>query len=175
MNDDKKLDLKLDRKSFLTSAVGSWALMTLNACSDEGDGGGTDDGTGGTASGGTANGGTMAGGGMTGGSTTGGSAGAGAGGMSTGGSGGTGGDMFTCTADSDNGDHSHPVTIPSEDIVNGSQDAPYLLEDGGTGHTHTLELSAYEWFYLYNGMQIEAPSSMDAGHVHNVVVNCVLN
>ena len=172
MNDDKKLDLKLDRKSFLTSAVASWALMTLNACSDEGDGGGTDDGTGGTANGGAANGGTMAGGGMTGGSTTGGSTTGGS--TSGGGTGGGGGDMFICTADTNNGDHSHPVTIPSADIVNGSQEAPYLLEDGGTGHTHTLELSAYEWFYLYNGMQIEAPSSMDAGHIHNVIVNCVL-
>jgi hypothetical protein len=99
----------------------------------------------------------------------------------TGGKGGMGGmdSKYTCTADtmeaSNGNNHSHPLTIPGSDIERGYQDAPYILEDGGTGHTHTLELAAYEWAYLAGGSPIEAPSSTDAGHSHNVKVNCVMD
>jgi hypothetical protein len=168
MNQDKKLD----RKDFLTSAVATWAAVSLGACSDEGDDGGTDDGTGG-ATGGSATGGSATGGSATGGSATGGSA---TGGSATGGSGGGGGG-YTCTTNtmmvSSGNPHSHPLTIPGSDIVRGYQDAPYVLEDGGTGHTHTLELAAYEWAELAGGSMIEAPSSTDAGHSHDVTVICV--
>jgi hypothetical protein len=169
-------DKKLDRKNFLTSAAAALAAVSLGACSsDEGDGGGTGGGTGGSATGGTAGGGT---GGMPGGS--GGTAGGGAGGMS-GGSGGSGGgqSVYTCTADtnmaSNGNNHSHPLTIPGSDIERGFQEAPYLLEDGGTGHTHTLELAAYEWAYLAGGVGIDAPSSTDAGHFHTVFVDCMMD
>jgi hypothetical protein len=72
-----------------------------------------------------------------------------------------------------NGSHSHPLTIPGSDVERGYQDAPYVLEDGGTGHTHTLELGAYEFAYLASGTTVDAPSSTDQGHMHVCVITCV--
>jgi hypothetical protein len=161
-------DRKLDRKSFIASTVAAWATVALGGCSDDGEGGGTDNGGG--ATGGTSTtGGTATGGSATGGaSTTGGTA---TGGTATGGS---GGDVtYTCTTDTNNGMHSHPLTIPGSDIARTMQDAPYILEDGGTGHTHTLELSPYEWLFLRGGTAVTTVSSEDAGHSHEVVINCV--
>jgi hypothetical protein len=173
-------DKKLDRKDFLTSAVAAWAAVSLGACSDEGDDGGTGDGGG--ATGGSATGGSSTGGSSTGGSATGGSSmltgGSSTGGSATGGSGG-GARMFVCTVNrmpvSAGTEHSHPLMIPGSDIDRGYQEAPYPLEDGGTGHTHTLEFAAYEWPYLAGGTEIDAPSSEDAGHFHTVWVSCVLD
>ena len=95
----------------------------------------------------------------------------------SGGSGGSGGggEMYVCTADTNNGTHSHPLTIPGADIDRGMQDAPYILEDGGTGHTHTLELAVYEFAYLKGGTPWTVTSSMDAGHSHSFVVTCVVD
>lgn len=171
---------KLDRKDFLTSAVAAWAVVSLGACSDEGDGGGTDDGGGG-ATGGSATGGSATGGSATGGSATGGSSmltgGSSTGGSATGGSGG--GRMYVCTVSrmpvSSGTEHTHPLMIPGSDIDRGYQDAPYPLEDGGTGHTHTLEFAPYEWAFLAGGSEIDSPTSEDAGHFHTVWTTCVLN
>jgi hypothetical protein len=99
------------------------------------------------------------------------------GGTSGGGSGGEGGEegpgTLTCTADTDNGTHSHPLTIPPEDVERGYQDAPYILEDGGTGHTHTVELTAYEFIYLVGGSPAMPISSEDNGHTHECRITCV--
>jgi hypothetical protein len=154
--------------------------------------------TGGTATGGTATGGTATGGAgglAAGGTATGGSGGAlggsppgppgGSGGAAgsagmmtsggTGGDGGGGGGTYVCTAETNNGDHSHPLTIPSSHIERGYGDkgVPYVLEDGGTGHTHTVSLSPYEYVYLAGGTSIEEESSSTNGHTHNCVVSCV--
>jgi hypothetical protein len=172
----------IDRKTFLTTAAAALSAVTLGACSDEGDGGGTDDGTGGTATGGTATGGTATGGTATGGTATGGAAGSGTGGSATGGaagsatggtagSGGMGGG-YICTTETSNGDHAHPLTIPSSDVERGYQEGPYTLQDGGTGHTHTVELTAYEFLYLSGGMMVTTESSTDAGHLHSCVITC---
>ena len=48
---------------------------------------------------------------------------------------------YAC-ATSMTGNHMHPLTIPSSDIERGYYDAPYVLQDGGTGHTHELALTA---------------------------------
>jgi hypothetical protein len=85
-----------------------------------------------------------------------------------------GGGTIMCTTDTDNGTHSHPLTIPGSDVERGFQDAPYVLEDGGTGHTHTVELSAYEFVYLNAGTEVTAESSRDAGHTHPCVINCTM-
>jgi hypothetical protein len=194
---------KFGRKKFLASTVAAFSTVTLGACSGESEGGGTDDtgGTGGTATGGTATGGTATGGTATGGTATGGAGGlatggsatggggaamggapaggaGGAGGMSagggTGGDGGGGGVTYVCMAMTNNGDHSHPLTIPSSHVARGYGDkgVPYILEDGGTGHTHTVELSSYEYIYLSAGTPIEEESSSTNGHTHNCIVMC---
>jgi len=70
------------------------------------------------------------------------------------------------------GSHTHPLTIPGSDIDRGYQDAPYLLEDGGTGHMHTLEFTAYDFAYLYAGATRMIDSSTTSGHLHTVTVAC---
>lgn len=106
---------------------------------------------------------------------------AGGGGVDTGGTGGegmggmaAGGGTFTCMTETSNGMHSHPLTIPGGDVDRGYQDGPYLLEDGGTGHTHMLEVSAYEFIYLRAGVTRQLDSTTDAGHHHTCVITCSL-
>jgi hypothetical protein len=188
---------KIDRKSFLVSTLAAYSTVALGGCSDEDAGdthatGGTD--TGGSASGGSATGGSATGGSATGGSGLGGSGGAEAGSSGTGGSGGTDGGgsagsagsdtggmggsggtdggTFLCTADTSNGMHSHPLTVPSSDVERGSQDAAYVLEDGGSGHTHTVALSEFDYTYLQSGMEVRVQSSITLDHRHLCVINC---
>lgn len=168
------------------------AALALSGCSS-----GTSGGSGGAASGGSpAGAGGPSGGASTAGSATAGTstdlAGSGGADVSTGGSvsgggvdtGGTGGEgiggmgagggTFSCMTETSNGMHSHPLTVPGKDVDQGYQDAPYLLEDGGTGHTHTLEVSAYEFIYLRAGVTRQLDSSTDAGHKHTCVITCSL-
>jgi hypothetical protein len=168
---------KLDRKDFLTSTVAALATVTLGGCSseDSDDGGTETGGTGGTATGGTsgsATGGTATGGTATGGTATGGSAPTGGTGGSGAGGAGGGGGTLTCS-NTMSGDHMHPLTIPPSDIERGYQDAPYILQEGGTGHTHTLVLDSYEFVYLNAGVTMEHESSTDAGHSHLVTMDCM--
>jgi hypothetical protein len=157
----------IDRKAFLTSAAALGATFTFGGCSsDSGDEGGT----GGAATGGTATGGTATGGTATGGTATGGASGSATGGSSTGGS---GGGTYVCTANTFNGDHSHPLTVPSSDIEQGFQAELYTLEDGGTGHTHKVELRTYEIADLKGGTTVTEPSLADeTGHIHMCVFMC---
>jgi len=147
----------IDRRTLLSSTLG-WAALALSGCSDGG-GGGTD-GSGGT---GTGTGGK-------GGSGTGGMAGSGSGGMA--GTGGTGASPYACT-DTMTGTHMHPLTIPGSDVYRGFQDAPYLLEDGGNGHTHNLELTAYDYAYLQAGVTRMVDSTTTNNHLHTVSITCV--
>ncbi len=181
---------KIERKEFLASTLAAFGVMTLGGCSGDdggGDGGGTGGTTGGTGgtSGGTGGSGAASGGtAATGGSipNMGGTSGAGAGGTSGGGTGGmdcggtpapmSGTGMLVCATVTDNCDHSHPLTIPPSDIEAGFQTAPYILQDGGTGHTHTLELDSYEFVYLNAGVAMEHESSETLGHTHNCRMNC---
>ena len=182
----------IDRKTFLSASVAAYATVAFGGCAGEsetirtdgtGGTGGSDDtggtntggtSTGGRATGGRATGGTATGGRATGGTATGGRAtgGTATGGRATAGMSGSGSSSYVCTAATGNGNHSHPLTIPGSDVLRGYQDAPYVLEDGGTGHTHTLELSAYEFVYLAAGVMVTAPSSNDQGHTHNCVITC---
>jgi hypothetical protein len=79
-----------------------------------------------------------------------------------------------CDAVTDNGNHSHPLTVPGSDVPRAYQDAPYVLEDGGTGHTHTLLLGPYDWLYLQAGTTASSPSSNEQGHAHDCVITCGL-
>ena len=168
---------KLDRKEFLTSTVAAFATVTLGGCggSSEDDGGSEGGGSGGTSTGGTATGGAATGGTATGGAATGGSTPTGGtGGSGAGGAGGSGGTRACTNMMSMEGGHVHPLTIPFSDIDRGYQDAPYILQEGGTGHTHTLVLDPYEFVYLNAGVQMEHVSSTDAGHAHTVTIDCPL-
>jgi hypothetical protein len=147
MSDTKKVD----RRTVLASSL-ALAGLTLAGCSS--DGGANPTGTAGTT--GSA--------GM--GGATGGTGGAGAGGAA-----GSGGSSTTCV-NSMTGTHMHPLTIPGADIDRGAQDAPYLLQDGGTGHTHTLELSIYDFAYLHAGATRMIDSSTTNNHLHTVTVTC---
>ena len=140
--------------------------------------GGTGAGSGGQAGTGAGTGGAGASSGGqagTGGAGAGGGGAGGAAGSAGGGSGGTGGETggtYMCTADTDDGTHSHPLTIPGEDVANGYREEPYVLEDGGSGHTHTLVITAYEFLYLQGGSPVTIASSEDDMHSHMVVINC---
>jgi hypothetical protein len=157
-----------DRRTLLTSTVTAWAAVTLGGCSSDDDSSGGTAGMGGAGTGGT--------GGATGGSA--GSAGSGgsSAGMTTGGSAGMGGSgpMYVCQTDTANDTHSHPLTIPGSDVALGEHEDPYLLEDGGTGHTHTLYLSAYDFLYLQAGVTTSVESSETLGHTHICVITCPL-
>jgi hypothetical protein len=63
------------------------------------------------------------------------------------------------------------LTVPSEDVDYGYAD-PYVLEDGGTGHTHTVALTAYDFLYLQGGYPVTVESSEDESHTHMCVVTC---
>jgi hypothetical protein len=94
--------------------------------------------------------------------------GAGAGGASPGGAGGADDGSDTCGP----GDHSHPLTVPGSDVDRGAQDGPYTLEDGGTGHTHQLFLSAYDFLYLAGGTAWTVESTETEGHTHMCTITC---
>lgn len=164
----------IDRKTFLTSSVATLASVALG-CSDSGGSGGNSAGStmGSTSAGGTGTGPT------TGGSTTmdstssaGGASAGGTSGTGAGGTAGTGGTMYMCTTDTNNGDHSHPLTIPGEDVDYGYSPDPYTLEDGGTGHTHEVTLSAYDFLFLKGGSTVNLESTETEGHTHPVVIMC---
>ena len=106
--------------------------------------------------------------------------GAGLGGLASGGTGGAaggggdagGGGTLMCSTETDNGDHAHPLTVPPSDVEQ-EFGGPYLLEDGGTGHTHSVELTAYEYIYLKFGTPVTTESSTENGHSHDCVITCI--
>lgn len=146
----------IDRRTILAATL-AWAAGTLSSCS--GSQSDVPGGTGGTGGSGCPSG------------TAGTSGGGGTGGNGAGGAAGTGGALYTCMH-SMTGTHMHPLTIPSSDIERGFQDAPYTLEDGGTCHTHTLELNAYDYAYLQAGATRMIDSSMTSNHLHTVTISC---
>lgn len=77
-----------------------------------------------------------------------------------------------CSTNTDNGDHCHPFVLPQSDIDEGFAEATYNLEDGGTGHTHTVTLSTYDVLYLQAGIPKEVVSSTEAGHNHVCLITC---
>jgi hypothetical protein len=155
----------IDRKTFLTSTL-TWAALALSGCSDSGSSAGTGGTGGGAGTGGT--GGTGGAGGSAG--TTGGSAGASAGGDA--GSGGTASSTMCSSTVEPTNNHTHVLTVPGSDVDRGFQDAPYVLEAGATGHTHTLTLTAYDFAYLQAGVTLMARSSMDSNHDHQCDITC---
>jgi hypothetical protein len=93
-----------------------------------------------------------------------------------GGAGGDGGTTRVCSSVVEVVmNHTHPLTVPGSDVDRAYQDAPYLLEDGGTGHTHTLMLTGYDWAYLQAGVTRSVDSSTDLDHSHPCDITCTGN
>lgn len=84
----------------------------------------------------------------------------------------TGAGEVSCISTTSNGDHSHPLVIPPEDVAAGLAEKTYTLEDGGTGHTHTVTLTAYDFLYLGGGNSTTVASTMDEGHSHQCNLAC---
>lgn len=76
-----------------------------------------------------------------------------------------------CSTNTFNGDHCHPLTVPLSDVSRHDY-VTYILEDGGTGHTHTLALSAYDFLLIEPGVSQTFQSSFDAGHSHACIITC---
>jgi hypothetical protein len=96
--------------------------------------------------------------------------GAGGAGGGAGGAGGSGGASACATTMT--GNHVHPLTIPTSDVERGYYDAPYVLQDGGTGHTHELPLTAYDFVYFQAGVTVMADSTTTNGHLHTCSITC---
>lgn len=77
-----------------------------------------------------------------------------------------------CSTDTDNGNHCHPLSIPNGNASGGFTEATYVLEDGGTGHTHTVSISAYDVHDLEAGFTVMLLSTEDAGHSHQCRITC---
>ncbi len=76
-----------------------------------------------------------------------------------------------CSTNTFNGDHCHPLAVPVSDLSRHDY-VTYILEDGGTGHTHTLMLSAYDFLLIEPGVSQTFQSSFEAGHSHACVITC---
>jgi hypothetical protein len=71
------------------------------------------------------------------------------------------------------GDHMHPLTICGADVVAPPTDQKtFTLADGGTGHTHMVTLSVYDFLYLAAGTTVMKDSTTTNAHLHTVSINC---
>jgi hypothetical protein len=65
----------------------------------------------------------------------------------------------------------HTLTIPESDVTAGVAKT-YTLENNGSGHTHTVTLTAADFTNLRNNAGVMETSTLTAGHTHTVTVNC---
>jgi hypothetical protein len=79
-----------------------------------------------------------------------------------------------CSTNTSNGDHCHPLVVTMDDVNAGQ--FVFTLEDGGTGHTHTVNVeSPYGGYsYLQPGYPVEFVSENGPGHEHTVLITCPL-
>ncbi|WP_413942942.1 hypothetical protein [Bdellovibrio sp. HCB-162] len=66
----------------------------------------------------------------------------------------------------------HTLVIPIRDI-NAGMDKIYVLEDNGSGHTHTVVMTAGDFKRLRNNEGAMEFSSFDGDHSHTVTVTCI--
>jgi len=69
------------------------------------------------------------------------------------------------------GDHMHPLTICGDDVEVGL-DKMYALAAGGTGHTHMLTVTAYDFVYLKAGATRMVDSTTTNAHLHTCSITC---
>lgn len=65
----------------------------------------------------------------------------------------------------------HTLTVPISDLMAGV-DKVYTLADNGSGHTHTVLLTAADFANLRANQGIMEVSSLSVNHTHVVTVNC---
>lgn len=65
----------------------------------------------------------------------------------------------------------HTLTVPAADVIAGTAKT-YTLADNGSGHTHSVTLTAGDFAMLQNNSGITEVSTLSNGHTHNVTVNC---
>jgi hypothetical protein len=65
----------------------------------------------------------------------------------------------------------HIFTITSDDLNTGIPKS-YVLDDNGSGHTHTVNVNADHFTTLRNNVGLRLTSSTDAGHNHLIIVSC---
>ena len=66
--------------------------------------------------------------------------------------------------------HGHSLAVPAADISAGA-DKTYQIQ-GSSGHPHTVTITAAQFAMLAQNTSITVTSSNDAGHTHQVTVNC---
>ncbi|MFM6927019.1 MAG: hypothetical protein ACKOX6_01060 [Bdellovibrio sp.] len=66
----------------------------------------------------------------------------------------------------------HTLTISVADVIAGVTKT-YTLSDNGSGHTHSVTITAADFAMLQNNSGITEVSTLTGGHTHNVTVNCV--
>ena len=64
----------------------------------------------------------------------------------------------------------HTLTIPAADVIAGTQQT-YTLADNGSGHTHTVVVTAADFAALQQNVGVVKASSA-FGHTHSVAINC---
>jgi hypothetical protein len=82
-----------------------------------------------------------------------------------------GGTQYSCGTTM-TGDHMHPLTICNADVQSVPEKKVYTLDAGGTGHTHMLTLSAYDFLYLQAGTTIMRDSTTTNAHLHTCSITC---
>lgn len=65
----------------------------------------------------------------------------------------------------------HTLLISKDDINAGVQKT-FTLENNGSGHVHTVTLSAADFASLRTNTAIQLISTNNAGHTHTVAVGC---
>jgi hypothetical protein len=86
----------------------------------------------------------------------------------TGNTGGTGGGNACGTTIATN--HGHQMTVSAAD-VGAAADKTYDIA-GSADHSHTVELTAEDFADLASGTILVVDSSTDAGHSHEVTIEC---
>jgi hypothetical protein len=81
------------------------------------------------------------------------------------------GTCSTSTTASVGTNHGHTANVPLADVMAGTEKT-YNIQ-GGSGHPHTITVTAAMFTMLKAGTPVVVASSLDAGHTHNVTITCV--
>ena len=65
----------------------------------------------------------------------------------------------------------HTMTV-SRDDVNAGSAKTYILENNGSGHTHTITLTGEDFTMLRNNVGLRKTSTTDSGHNHLITISC---
>jgi len=66
--------------------------------------------------------------------------------------------------------HGHTLQVSSSDVQTGTE-KQYSIQ-GGSGHNHTIIVTAANFSTLRNNQQIQITSTSGGGHTHAVTISC---